>query len=93
MPGWDLHPLENAALARRTPKADIHDATRRIASRMAEATLPNKPPVGATPIPAQNRPTNREDCHAKCDPELESPAIAERATVSPSERGYPGNLG
>ncbi len=23
MPGWDLHPLENAALPRRTPEADI----------------------------------------------------------------------
>jgi hypothetical protein len=24
--GWDSHPLENAALARRTPSADIYDS-------------------------------------------------------------------
>ena len=65
----------------RSLKADIGDATRRIAFRMAEATLPNKRPVGATAVPAQNRPTNREDCHAKCDPEFGSPSIAERVTV------------
>ena len=35
MAGWDLHPLESAALPRRTPEADFHGA-----GRQADAIKP-----------------------------------------------------
>jgi hypothetical protein len=47
--GWDFHPLESAAFARRTPIADARDRQKGVMKRLSERE--RRPTVAVRPIP------------------------------------------